>query len=99
TCRRTDGPGCRMDGKRRHRGRLRTLAFVFIVTFFRENHELGRWRVFAAAAAVLVAACAGTPATFNPAGGAAIAAAPAAKKKPHADNVVVVIMENRDYSL
>lgn len=55
------------------------------------------WKLAAAAAAVLVAACAGTPVSFNPAHAAV--AAPAAKKKPHAANVVVVMMENRDYDL
>jgi phosphatidylinositol-3-phosphatase len=60
--------------------------------------ELSRWKISTAAAAIMIAACGGVP-SFNPAHAIASAAQMPGNKKPHADNVVVVMMENRDYDL
>ena len=57
------------------------------------------WKIGAAAAALLIAACAGAAAVPIASAGSTNAAHLSGKKKPHAANVVVVIMENRDYDL
>ena len=56
------------------------------------------WKIGAAAAAFLIAACAGAAAVPN-ASSSTNAVRASGKKKPHAVNLVVVIMENRDYDL
>jgi phosphatidylinositol-3-phosphatase len=57
------------------------------------------WKIGAAVAALLIAACAGAAAVPSSIATSTNSGHPSGKNKPHASNVVVIIMENRDYDL